>query len=70
MAVIPFFPATSHTLVQVDLDQPIRWLRRKNGAKRAGKTPNSKDRIMIFGPKNDATHVVEFRTAARGALAI
>jgi len=27
----------------------------------------SKNRIMIYGPKNDGTYVVEFRTAARGA---
>jgi hypothetical protein len=29
-----------------------------------------KDRIMIFGPKNDGTYVVEFKTAAGEALAI
>jgi hypothetical protein len=29
-----------------------------------------KSRIMIYGPKDDAMYVVEFRTAAREALAI
>jgi hypothetical protein len=29
-----------------------------------------KNRIMIYGPKNDGTYVVEFRTAAGEALAI
>ena len=29
-----------------------------------------KYRIMIYGPKNDGTYVVEFRTAAGEALAI
>jgi len=29
-----------------------------------------KNRIMICGPKNDGTYVVEFRTAAGEALAI
>jgi hypothetical protein len=28
------------------------------------------NRIMIFGPKSDGTHVVEFRTAAGETLAI
>ena len=27
-------------------------------------TTNGKNRIMIFGPKDDGTYVVEFRTAA------
>jgi hypothetical protein len=31
---------------------------------------NGKNRIMIFGPKDDGTYVVEFRTAAGKALAI
>jgi hypothetical protein len=30
----------------------------------------AKNRIMIFGPKDDGTYVVEFRTAAGEALAI
>jgi len=30
----------------------------------------SKNRIMIYGPKNDGTHVVGFRTAAGEALAV
>jgi hypothetical protein len=29
-----------------------------------------KNRIMIFGPKNDGTYVVEFKTAAGEVLAI
>jgi len=29
-----------------------------------------RNRIMIYGPKNDGTYVVEFRTAAGEALAI
>jgi hypothetical protein len=29
-----------------------------------------KNRIMIYGPKNDGTYVVEFRTAPGEALAI
>jgi hypothetical protein len=29
-----------------------------------------KNRIMIYGPKNDGTYIVEFRTAAGEALAI
>ena len=29
-----------------------------------------KNRIMIFGPKDEGTYVVEFRTAAGEALAI
>ena len=30
----------------------------------------SKNRIMIYGPKNDGTYVVGFRTAAGEALAV
>ena len=33
-------------------------------------TPAPKNRIMIFGPKDDGTYVVEFRTAEGEALAI
>ena len=29
-----------------------------------------KNRIMIYGPKNDGTYIVEFRTADGDALAI
>jgi hypothetical protein len=29
-----------------------------------------KNRIMIFGPKNDGTYIIEFRTAAGEARAI
>jgi hypothetical protein len=32
--------------------------------------PDSRNRIMIFGPKSDGTYVIEFRTAAGEALAI
>jgi hypothetical protein len=31
---------------------------------------NGKNRIMIYGPKDDGTYVVEFRTVAGEALAI
>jgi hypothetical protein len=31
---------------------------------------NGRNRIMIYGPKNDGTYVVEFKTAAGEALAI
>jgi len=33
-------------------------------------TPDGKNRIMIFGPKNDATYVVEFKTASGETLSI
>ncbi len=33
-------------------------------------TAAGKNRIMIFGPKNDGTYVVEFRTAGGESLAI
>ena len=33
-------------------------------------TINGKNRIMIYGPKEDGTYVVEFRTAWGAALAI
>ena len=33
-------------------------------------TATGKNRIMIFGPKDDGTYVVEFRTAEGEALAI
>jgi hypothetical protein len=33
-------------------------------------TTTGKNRIMIFGPKDDGTYVVEFRTAAGQALGI
>ena len=32
--------------------------------------PSGQNRIMIYGPKNDGTYVVEFRTEAGEALAI
>jgi hypothetical protein len=31
---------------------------------------NGKNRIMIYGPKSDGTHIVEFKTADSQALAI
>jgi hypothetical protein len=33
-------------------------------------TTTGKNRIMIYGPKDDGTYVVEFKTAAGEALAI
>ena len=33
-------------------------------------TTTGKNRIMIYGPKDDGTYIVEFRTAADEALAI
>jgi hypothetical protein len=33
-------------------------------------TTTGKNRIMIYGPKDDGTYVVEFRTAAGEALSI
>jgi hypothetical protein len=33
-------------------------------------TTSGKNRIMIYGPKDDGTYIVEFRTAAGEALAI
>jgi len=33
-------------------------------------TTTGRNRIMIYGPKNDGTYVVEFRTTAGEALAI
>ena len=33
-------------------------------------TETAKNRIMIFGPKDDGTYVVEFRTAEGDVLAI
>ena len=33
-------------------------------------TTEGKNRIMIYGPKEDGTYVVEFRTAAGQAMAI
>jgi hypothetical protein len=33
-------------------------------------TTTGKNRIMIFGPKDDGTYVVEFRTAEGAVLAI
>jgi len=33
-------------------------------------TPHGKNRIMIFGPTDDGTYVVEFRTAEGDVLAI
>jgi hypothetical protein len=33
-------------------------------------TAAGKNRVMIYGPKDDGTYVVEFRTAAGDALAM
>jgi hypothetical protein len=38
--------------------------------KRMSPTAGGKNRIMIYGPKNDGTYVVEFKTADGEALAI
>jgi hypothetical protein len=40
------------------------------GQKEMAITPDGKNRIMIFGPKNDATYVVEFKTASGETLSI
>jgi hypothetical protein len=32
--------------------------------------PSGQNRVMIYGPKNDGTYIVEFRTAHGEALAI
>jgi hypothetical protein len=40
------------------------------GQKTMASTMEGKNRIMIFGPKDDGTYIVEFRTAAGEALAI
>jgi hypothetical protein len=32
--------------------------------------PSGQNRVMIYGPKNDGTYIVEFRTAQGEALAI
>jgi hypothetical protein len=42
--------------------------RRRMGQKEMAIT--GKNRIMIYGPKDDGTYIVEFRTAAGEALAI
>jgi hypothetical protein len=41
---------------------------RRMGQKETAVT--SKNRIMIYGPKNDGSYIVEFRTAEGEALAI
>jgi hypothetical protein len=40
------------------------------GQKETAVTATGKNRIMIYGPKNDGTYIVEFRTAEDEALAI
>jgi hypothetical protein len=40
------------------------------GQKEMAMTATGKNRIMIYGPKDDGTYVVEFKTAAGEALAI
>jgi hypothetical protein len=32
--------------------------------------PSGQNRVMIYGPKNDGTYIIEFRTADGEALAI
>jgi hypothetical protein len=36
----------------------------KTGQKEIAITATGKNRIMIFGPKNDGTYIVEFKTDA------
>ena len=38
--------------------------------KKRWRAMEGKNRIMIFGPKDDGTYIVEFRTAAGESLAI
>jgi hypothetical protein len=40
------------------------------GSKSANDDHHRKNQIMIYGPKNDGTYLVEFRTADGEALAI
>ena len=40
------------------------------GSKSASDDTAGKNRIVIYGPKDDGTYVVEFRTATAEALAI
>jgi hypothetical protein len=42
----------------------------KLGQKTMAMIETGKDRIMIYGPKDDGTYVVEFKTAAGEALTI
>jgi hypothetical protein len=39
------------------------------GQKETAVTATGKNRIMIYGPKNDGTYIVEFKTAEGEALA-
>jgi hypothetical protein len=47
-----------------------KYKTRADKKKHVSPSPVGKNRIMIFGPKDDGTHVVEFRTAAGEVLAI
>ncbi len=40
------------------------------GQKEMAIAPAGKNRIMIYGPKNDGTYIVEVKTAAGESLAI
>jgi hypothetical protein len=44
--------------------------RKGRGMEQKETAVSGKNRIMIYGPKNDGTYVIEFRTAAGEALAI
>jgi hypothetical protein len=48
----------------------FQQLRQSGSRPRNHDHPAGKNRIMIFGPKDDGTHVVEFRMAEGEALAI
>jgi hypothetical protein len=43
---------------------------RQSSCPGAAMTITGKNRIMIYGPKDDGTYVVEFRTAEGGVLSI
>jgi hypothetical protein len=42
----------------------------EDGLKETAVTATGKNRIMIYGSKNDGTYIVEFKTAEGEALAI
>jgi len=60
--------AEVHTLNRQE--QPGSAGRKVRSREREMVTAAAKNRIMIYGPKDDGTYVVEFRTAAGDALAV
>jgi hypothetical protein len=58
------FPDRQH------LNTAVATRPRRRGDRVSGATTQGKNRIMIFGPKDDGTYVVEFKTAEGEALAI